>query len=191
MNTDPSTYQNGHNLDRRHQAGVTLIEMLTVLGIMAILVMAALPMYDAMMQRHESHLVARHIQEALRRAKIEAAQHQKDVIVCAVNEAGDCDRFGQAGLMVFVDKNRNNRKDDGEILALNQPLNLRYGMLSMNTSLARHYIKFMGDNAKPRGHIGNVRYCSLHQPALSHQTVINMHGLVSHKKADRTLINCG
>ena len=57
-----------------------MIELLTVLGIIAVMAMIALPAYDRLMQRYESHSVARHIQEAIRRAKIEAALHQKDVI---------------------------------------------------------------------------------------------------------------
>lgn len=117
-----------------------MIELLTVLGIVAVMAMVALPAYDSLMQRHESQSVARHIQEAIRRAKIEASLHQKDVIVCAINDAGACDRFGQSGLMVFVDKNRNNRPDATDVMALNQPLQLQHGMLSMNVSLSRHYI---------------------------------------------------
>ncbi len=175
----------------RHQAGVTMIELLTALGIIAVMAMIALPAYDRLMQRYESHSVARHIQEAIRRAKIEAALHQKDVIVCTTNDAGVCDRFGQNALMVFVDKNRNNRPDAADVMALNQPLQLQHGMLSMNVSLSRHYIKFMGDNAKPRGHIGNIRYCShAKNSSLDHKMVINMHGLVRVERGDVENLNC-
>lgn len=170
---------------------MTLVEVLTVLAIIAVMAMAALPAYDSMMQRYESQTVARHIQEAVRRAKIEAVLHQKDTIACLVNDAGICDRFGQVALMVFVDKNQNNRKDAADSLALYQPFELKYGMLSMNVSLSRHYIKFMGDNAKPRGHIGNVRYCSHSQnTSLDHRMVINMHGLVRFERGDVVKLNC-
>lgn len=186
MSSDPAARRS-----IQHQAGMTLIELMITLAIVAVMAMVALPAYEAMMRRYESQSVARHIQEAVRRAKIEAALHQKDVIVCTVNHTGACDRFGQAGLMVFVDNNRNNRQDAADILALTQPLDLQHGMLSMNVSLSRHYIKFMGDNAKPRGHIGNIRYCShANKPSLDHKMVINMHGLVRIERGDVVNLQC-
>ncbi|WP_114800890.1 GspH/FimT family pseudopilin [Moraxella canis] len=173
------------------QQGFTLIEAMVVLGILALIGMIAVPAYDSLMRRYESQMVGRHVQEALRRAKIEAALHQKDVIICPINASEVCDRFGQSGLMVFIDKNKNNRKDDSDPLVLKESFELNYGMLSMTVALHRHYIKFMGDNAKPRGHMGNVRYCALNgDAALSHQTTINMHGLSRIEHGDVIKISC-
>ena len=173
------------------QQGFTLIETLVVLSILVIIGMIAIPAYDSLMRRYESQMVGRYVQEALRRAKIESALHQKDVIICPINTLGVCDRFGQSGLMVFIDKNKNNRKDDSDALVLKESFELKYGMLSMTVALHRHYIKFMGDNAKPRGYMGNVRYCTLNgDAALSHQTTINMHGLSRIENGDVTKLGC-
>lgn len=174
------------------QKGFTLIEMLVVLAIIAVMAMVAIPAYHAMMQRFESQSSKRHIAEAIRRAKIEANLHQKDIILCPYGVNEQCDRLGQVGLLVFVDKNSNNRLDDADIVSMKQPLELRYGLLSMRVSLGRHYIKFMSDNAKPRGHIGNIRYCNTEQNnSLSHLTTINMHGVVTAKSGDVVSIDCG
>ncbi|MFC0820612.1 GspH/FimT family pseudopilin [Moraxella marmotae] len=174
---------------RTAQLGFSLIELMVVLAILAVLTVIAMPAYESMMRHYESHVVSRHLQESIRRAKIEAVLHQQDVIICPVNHNGRCDRYGQSGLMVFVDKNRNNQQDDTDIVVMQQPLALKYGTLSMRVSLARHYIKFMGDSAKPRGHIGSIYYCS-ERAALSHQTVINMYGLVSVKQGNVKQLDC-
>ena len=59
------------------QQGFTLIETLVVLSILVIIGMIAIPAYDSLMRRYESQMVGRYVQEALRRAKIESALHQK------------------------------------------------------------------------------------------------------------------
>ncbi|OOS05158.1 type IV fimbrial biogenesis protein FimT [Moraxella cuniculi DSM 21768] len=174
----------------RVEQGLTLLEMMAVLAIVAVVALAAIPAYDRLMARMESQRVASEVNEAIRRAKIEAARNQKDTIVCLLDGSGRCHRLGDGGLMVFVDNNGNNRLDATDTVAMRQMWSLKYGTLSMSVSLSRDYIKFMGDNAKPRGHIGSIRYCSTMDTALSHQLVLNMYGLVTLKRADIEKIAC-
>lgn len=166
--------------------GFTLIEMMVVLMIVAVLAMFAYPAYQALMARVESKNISSTLLETFRRAKISAMMHQKDTIMCLTNASGHCDRYGQAGVLVFVDNNYNNRFDNLDILVHSQQFELRYGKLQMNASLGRSHMKFMGDTAKPRGNFGNIRYCSDANLQLSHQIVLNMHGNLSVKKEKTT-----
>lgn len=171
--------------------GFTLLELLAVLAIISVFAMIALPAYQGLIARMESYTTKKHLQEAIRRAKIEARSRHKDVILCPYNTLEQCDRLGQSGVMVYVDNNGNNRRDDNDTMVFRQPLTLRYGVIAMQVSLGRHYIKFMGDNAKPRGHFGSFRYCTqTDNRSLSQQITINMHGLVTARSGNMTQIMC-
>lgn len=172
------------------QNGFTLIELLVVLLILSVLAFFAYPSYHALMQRVESHSVRRHIHEAIRLAKIESRTRAKDVLICTMVD-GACSRSAQSDLVVFVDTNRNNRFDAKDVIISKEQLALKYGIISMNVSAGRDYAKFMGDTGKPRGNFGNIKYCNiLNQKQHSFQVIINMHGLVLERRADRLDIGC-
>ncbi|OOR90909.1 hypothetical protein B0181_04045 [Moraxella caviae] len=169
--------------------GFTLLEMVVVLAIVAVLALFAMPAYDGMMQRLESQATKRHIQEAIRLAKIESIAQGKDVIICAMDDAQTCNKTGQKDFVVFVDRNMNNRFDDKDFLISRQPLSLKYGYIDMRSSLGRHHMKFMGDNGKPRGHYGHIKYCTENQN-LAYQVVMNAHGVLSERRGNLEKIDC-
>lgn len=173
------------------QGGFTLIELLVVLLILSVLAFFAYPSYHALMQRVESHSVRRHIHEAIRLAKIESYAQRKDVIICAMNAQNVCSKVAQERFVVFVDRNRNNQFDKADAMISNQELILKYGMIDMGASAGRHYMKFMGDTAKPRGNFGHIKYCNTTKDmAHSFRVVVNMHGRVSEKHGNLVDVGC-
>ena len=81
--------------------------------------MITIPAYDSLMRRYESQMVDRYVQEALPTSKIESAFTKKEMSsfaqltpwVCAIDP-------GSLVLMVFIDKIKNNRKDDNRCCVL-------------------------------------------------------------------------
>ncbi|MFL1732796.1 GspH/FimT family pseudopilin [Moraxella oculi] len=172
------------------QKGFTLFELMLVLVIVAVLIFFAQPFYWGIMQRVESHAIRRHIHDAIRLAKVESRIRNKDVLICIMSD-DVCHRNAQGSLIVFVDMNKNNKYDNKDIIVSKERLSLKYGIISVNASANRDYMKFMGDTGRPRGNFGHIKYCNvLKQEYHSFQVVVNMHGLVSEKRGDRLDIGC-
>ncbi|UNU72819.1 GspH/FimT family pseudopilin [Moraxella nasovis] len=172
------------------ERGYSLLEIMVVLFVIAIIALFAYPAYDGIMAKVEAQNVQHHAQEALRLAKVEALLQKSDVIVCYSPDGDICRKNAQEYIIVFVDKNRNNKLDKKDYLVSREYLGLSYGRIQMNVSLRRDFIKFMGDNAKPRGHFGHIKYCSFANDKYSYQVVINAHGIVSYKWGKYENIGC-
>lgn len=99
---------------RPHQRGLTLIELLITLAITAVLFGLAVPSYAALMQRLASETAARQLFSALNLARAHALSTRQAVIVCPGR--GHCSGEAQwdAGYVVGIDSNRNDRLEPGE-----------------------------------------------------------------------------
>lgn len=165
--------------------GFTLLEMLVVLVIVGIVMILAYPNILAWLQASESRRVEMMFKDMLREARAESYVTRKDVTICTLNEQGDCDRAGNGMLVMFYDKNSNNKKEENEKALSRQDWRLKYGKILLRASASRHYIEYKGDTARPRGHFGHLQYCSESEnPRLSLKVIVNMHGQVRVERAD-------
>ena len=176
---------------QRHQQGFNLVEMLVVMGVMGVLMAMAYPHFLEMMRASESRRVALLFEQALRDARAQSYINKQDVMICTLDASGACRREGSQVLTIFYDKNRNNRKDAQDEIIYQSAWKVKHGTMLLNTSLHRHYIRYMGDTAKPRGHIGHLRYCSVSEnPSLSFKVVVNMYGQVRVERGDLVEVGC-
>lgn len=163
----------------KKQIGMSLVELMVVVVIMAVVVSLGYPAWTHVRQAMEANKVKTLLQSVLYEARAHSHITKQDVIVCLADEALRCHRQAQHVVVMFADLNHNVLFDAGDVLLSQERLGLKYGRLQMNVSLHRHHIKYFGQTATPKGHFGHVSYCGTSH---SHQVVVNALGGVRVKR---------
>lgn len=160
------------------QKGLTLIELMVVVIVIAVISMIAYPGIMKSLQKMEANHVASIITDALKQARAQSHITKQNIIVCPADEFNLCHRQLGKKIIVFKDLDGNARLDDDELM-MEHELNLKYGRLDMRVSASRHYIKYFGSSASPRGHFGHIKYCSVSDDArLSYKIILTHMGAV-------------
>lgn len=174
-----------------HQKAYTLIELMIVVAIISIIAIIAYPSILQALQSMESKRVENEIRQALRQARSESSITKQDIVVCTADMTGQCNRLAQDSLLVFNDQNRNGALDDAETPTYQTALKLKYGIISVNASLRRHYIRYQGSTNRPTGHFGHVKYCSFSDnQRLSFKVILNSYGHVRIESQELADIQC-
>lgn len=173
------------------QQAFTLIEMLVVIAIVAIMAVIAYPYFMEWLYAIEAKRVEHLFVQGLKEARAQSYITKKDVVICTINEAGQCSRGANTMLILFHDENRNNKKDEADTLIYQSAWWIKHGEITLNTSLSRDYIRYMGDTSRPRGHIGHLRYCSVSDnKRLSFKVIVNMYGNVRVEREELVEVGC-
>ncbi len=140
--------------------GFSLVELMVTITILAIIVTIGYPSLQQMLYNMEAKRLQNMIETTINRAKITSYMHHKRVFMCFLDKSAKCNRNGNQQLILFFDKNSNNKYDpniDG-LIQVND-LNLKYAKTYFRVSLGRHYSRFSADTGMPRGFFGRVEYC--------------------------------
>lgn len=174
--------------------GVTLIELLLVLAIVAVLGTLAVPSISSMLASNLLISTTNTFVNSLVLARSEAIKRNARAAVCKSLNGRQCDFGGgwENGWLVFHDANNNGRVDDGEFVILRQgPLggNLK---ISGNQTVA-NFVSFAptGGTELLSGafQAGTITICSISPNAnVGYQVVINAIGRA--RSARASLPNC-
>ncbi|MCI3879176.1 MULTISPECIES: GspH/FimT family protein [Acinetobacter] len=141
--------------------GLTLIELLTTLGILAILTTFAVPYFREIMISNEVAHLKRILTIHIQKAKTDAQLHHKNVMLCPSSDAIHCDHDWNKGFIGFIDSNRNRQRDLEETLLFTIALNHKYGHLSYRAfGNIPDSIIFQSSNGLPLASNGSFIYCS-------------------------------
>lgn len=98
--------------------GFTLVELIVTLAVAAILMGTAVPSFTSLMNSNRLATQANDLLGAVMIARSEAIRLNRRVILCSSNDGATCasEAARWSGWLVFVDNNRNDTPDNGEVL---------------------------------------------------------------------------
>lgn len=164
------------------QRGVTLIELLVALIVVAILATTAAPSWRALIDSHRRQDAAQQLASGLRMARAEAIVRGLPVMMLALD--GDWRR----GWSVFVDANRNRIRDESELTLAEHPGHLRVrivGNARVGTGVGFESSGRLINNTN-----GTLAVCQADAPASHYQVVIAVTGRVSLRRDGFTTDPC-
>lgn len=94
--------------------GVTLLELLIALTILALLVGLSGPAMQDFIDRQRANATAQQVLRQLNSARLHAVKSGHRVIFCGADTELNCTRDDVRQFIVFEDQNRNQRRDPGE-----------------------------------------------------------------------------
>ena len=141
---------------RPQQSGLSLLEMILTLSIMAILVAITVDGFRPLLQRSSGARAMMALADSIGLARAAAARHQATVTLCSSADGQSCGGQWQQGYMLFIDQDENRRLEPaaGDRLLLWHDSNGQGGSLSFGR---RHFLQ-----VKPQGrtaHNGTFIYC--------------------------------
>lgn len=173
-------------------SGFTLIELIVTVSILAVIAMFAAPAILSQLADMEAKRIRYKITDILAVAKAESSIRRQDLILCLADNSGACDKDGTERLLLFADTNDNQNFDlSVDSLIEEQRLNSKYGTLHLRASVLRNYVRFAGDNGKPIGHFGHIKYCpsSIYSKSM-YQISFNKVGIIKYKSNDISETGC-
>ena len=157
---------------KMHIHGITLLEVITTLAISGILLGLAVPVTGNLVAENRVSGQINALRGAIALTRSEAITRQEDVVICKSADQQTCTRQGswEQGYIVFVDSNRDRRRDQGEDLlhihdALPENLALDYRAFGSRHYLAYHATGFTRTN-------GTFTFCNLAMPSRSKALIV-------------------
>lgn len=168
-------------------SGFTLVEALVVLAVLAVLLGLAVPGLTGLRERQQLQAQAEDFWNSLMLARAQALLHQQHTTVCAASASGVCDAAAgwHAGWLVFVDGNRNGRREANELL-LQQRRSAPAVVRIVGNSTVSHMVGYSAEGRSESltgaFQAGTVRFCAPGQSE-GWQVVLNAIGRPRLEKA--------
>lgn len=167
----------------KQQRAFTLMELMVVISIMTLLSLLAIPKFQEYLYNSEADRVKQILSISTKEAQILSFAYRNNLILCPADEDNRCNRMATDKIIIFTDRDNNQRLDNSEELIKQYPLTIKHGRFEMRMSLHRHYMKYFGDSGYPKGHFGHFRYCSPSAaPKSSYKIVVSNIGHVSEQR---------
>lgn len=97
--------------------GFTLIELMMVVAVTAVLLGLAVPSFNALIERQRLVATQNHLMAGFHYARSLAVSTRAQAVICPSSDGLNCQAGGvwDSGWMIYVDRNRNGRRDADEV----------------------------------------------------------------------------
>jgi type IV fimbrial biogenesis protein FimT len=146
-----------HASGRRRMRGVTLVEQVMAVAVLAILASLATPSLASLVRRGRVQSAQMDFLQALGYARGEAIMQRTRVVFCPTQDQLHCSATNhwQGGWLVGVDRNRDNQPDAAPLR-----VGAAHAQLSIQSSMARQHVAFLPDGSANGSNL-TLLFCSL------------------------------
>ena len=121
------------------QHGTTLVEMMIVVGILAILSTMGVPSFISIITKARVTAEVNELNALMRFARFKAIEQEGTVVLCPAQDYSTCSKDWDAPKIVFFDDNHNHYRDPEEALLTSKPSSDDSIRLSSRNTLIRFY----------------------------------------------------
>jgi type IV fimbrial biogenesis protein FimT len=137
----------------RRVRGITLIEMMMALAVLAIVLATAMPAFGKLIQSTKAQTTRSTVTAALNTARIFAVSRALHVVMCPSDDQRYCGHTTewQHGWLIFVDADHDGVRDDSEeLLSVSQALP---DAVAVVTSAGRTHVDYRPDGSAPGSNV--------------------------------------
>jgi type IV fimbrial biogenesis protein FimT len=140
--------------------GFTLCELLCTLTIISVLTTLGIPSFTDLVENTKSQDLYNQLFTLIQYTRSKAAFLNEDVILCPTTDENTCINDWQRPVMIFVDKNRNRRRDNSEDIDRISQLHTTNSTLTLTwrASGTSRYLRFIS-NGSTASQNGSFRIC--------------------------------
>ncbi len=176
-------------MDRRRPHGLTLIELLVTLSVLAIVAALALPGFGETLRRNRIATTSHLLTASFAMARSAAVMRGHPVSVCPADATRHCREDGvwEDGWIVFLDAQRTGQPaSDADILRVTDPLG---GDVVVRATEGRDHARFQPDG-RSGGSTLTLRLCAADDHRTLRQVILNNHGRVRSALPDANDAGC-
>jgi len=158
-------------------SGLTLIELVSAMSIVAILAVSGTPIFMQLIARHKANSISTAIYQQLQFARNTAMNRGYKVTLCGSKDGKHCTNRSILKILIFKDEDNNYQLDKSDLVIQAIDLDLKGQQLKFKAALNRNYIEFDGNGRARQS--GSFIYCSQTKEAgNSRRVVISLSGRV-------------
>lgn len=143
---------------KRIYSGFTLINLLTALTLVSLLATTGIPSLQALLANTQANSTYQDLFTLIQFTRIQSVNHSSQAILCPSTNQTDCVADWNQTLMVFIDNNSDETRNENEPILKVRAALVENEQLSWRASGSRRYLRFKADGTT-RNQNGRLTYC--------------------------------
>ena len=163
-------------MQRRKQLGVTALELMVTMAIVAILITTAVPAFKNYSWNLRLKTAMDSLQTDLNLARAYAISHNTQTVICPATNTDNCSGSTdwQDGWIVFTDLNGDRDKQHGEPIRKHA---VAIELLQISSTRTRSYLRFLPNGSAPGSNV-SIQFCDKRGADFAAKLVVSNSGRI-------------